>query len=189
MTGRSRVLDRQPVLAGDVLLLRPLRVDDVDDLYGIASDPRLWEQHPSKDRTEEAVFRCWFHEALTSGGALVAEDRVSGQVIGTSRYVVRPDGSLEIGWTFLARSHWGGTWNAEMKRLMIAHAFAAVDEVTFSVHTDNIRSQRAVERLGAARVGTEPDEHGRGDNVVYRLGKDAAADPAHRAEGGGRHGP
>ena len=187
MTGRSVVLDRQPVLAGDVLLLRPLRADDVDDLYGIASDPRMWEQHPSKDRTEEAVFRRWFDEALTSGGALVAEDRVSGQVIGTSRYVVRGGGSVEIGWTFLARSHWGGTWNAEMKRLMIAHAFAAVDEVTFTVHADNIRSQRAVERLGAARVGTEPDEHGRGDNVVYCLCKDDATDPA-RCERGGRRG-
>ncbi|GAA2728178.1 GNAT family N-acetyltransferase [Cellulomonas aerilata] len=165
----TAALDRQPFLQGRLLRLRPLQAGDVDALYRIAADPRLWEQHPAKDRTEEAVFRRWFDEAVSSRGALVAVDTGSGEVIGTSRYALRPDGAVEIGWTFLAHSHWGGRWNAEMKQLMLDHAFQVVAEVVFLVHSDNVRSRRAVERLGAVRIGTEPDSHGRGENDVFRL--------------------
>lgn len=161
--------DLQPVLASDLLLLRPLTPDDFEALYRIASDPMVWEQHPSKDRTERPVFRRWFEVALQSQGALTAVNRGDGEVIGTSRYVVRGHDDVEIGWTFLARCCWGGTWNAEMKRLMLAHAFASVGSVVFTVHKDNLRSQRAVERLGASRVETLPDGHGRGENVMFYL--------------------
>jgi RimJ/RimL family protein N-acetyltransferase len=160
----------QPVLECDLLLLRPLVTGDFDALYAIASDPAVWEQHPSKDRVLEPVFRRWFDEALASGGALVAVDKVADQVIGTSRYAITGDSnSIEIGWTFLDRSRWGGTYNGEMKRLMIEHASASVQGIVFTVHSLNKRSQNAVERLGARRVATEPDCHGRGENIVYRL--------------------
>ena len=168
--------DRQPVLAGEVLELRPMRPGDFDALYAIASDPLLWEQHPSKDRTERSVFQRWFDEAMTSGGALVAIDRTDGSVIGTSRFA-RYDAAqreVEVGWTFLRRSHWGGRYNREMKRLMLEHAFEVVDAVVFRVHSDNMRSQRAVEKLGAVRVGTEVDPYGRGENHVFRLGPSRA---------------
>jgi RimJ/RimL family protein N-acetyltransferase len=161
--------DRQPVLTGQLLLLRPLGKDDFEALYRIASDPAVWEQHPSKDRKQEPVFRDWFEQALASGGALVAVDHCDGSVIGTSRYVVRGEDEVEIGWTFLARARWGGLWNGEMKRLMLDHAFASVSAVVFTVHSDNVRSQRAVERLGAVRVGIEVDAHGRGTNIFFRL--------------------
>jgi RimJ/RimL family protein N-acetyltransferase len=143
--------------------------DDSEALYRIASDPAVWEQHPSKDRTQEPVFRDRFEQALASRGALAAVDLRDGGVIGTSRYVVRGEDEVEIGWTFLARDRWGGLWNGEMKRLMLDHAFASVSTVLFTVHSDNVRSQRSVERLGAVRVGTEVDAHGRGTNIVFRL--------------------
>ncbi|HKY13901.1 MAG TPA: GNAT family N-acetyltransferase [Microthrixaceae bacterium] len=164
-------LDRQPLLAGERLELRPLRPDDFDDLYAIASDPLLWEQHPSKDRTERAVFQHWFDDAMASGGALVAIDRSDGIAVGTSRFANydAERREVEIGWTFLRRSHWGGVYNGELKRLMLEHAFEAVDAVVFRIHSDNVRSQRAVEKLGATRVGTEEDPHGRGENHVFRL--------------------
>ena len=169
-------MDRQPVLEGDLVRLRPLRPDDHDALFAISSDPRLWEQHPAKERATPDGFRRWMDEALASGGALVLEDRSDGRVIGTSRYD-RDDpeaGSVEIGWTFLDRPLWGGPWNGEMKALMLDHAFRHVDEVLFRVHDSNLRSQRAVEKLGATRVGTEPYE-GDGEVLVYRLTRDAAA--------------
>jgi len=113
-------LDRQPLLAGELLDLRPMRPSDFDALYAIASDPLLWEQHPSKDRTQRSVFEQWFDDAMTSGGALVAIDRTDGRVIGTSRFddydAARRE--VEIGWTFLDRSLWGGQYNREMKQLM-----------------------------------------------------------------------
>lgn len=164
--------DRQPVLSSDLVLLRPVRPDDAEPLRRIAADPLLWEQHPAKDRTEEPVFRAWFEDALASGGALVAQDRVDGEVFGASRYVLRGPDAVEIGWTFLARSRWGGRWNGEVKRLMLDHAFATLPTVVFTVHADNVRSQRAVERLGAQRTGTHVDGQGL-HQVTYRLDRDA----------------
>src|SRR3989440_5541544 len=64
--------DLQPVLKGELLGLRPLRPEDFHDLYAVASDPLIWEQHPIKDRYKEEVFKEFFREALESGGALIA---------------------------------------------------------------------------------------------------------------------
>lgn len=163
-------MDRQPTLEGERVHLRPLRADDLDALFAVASDPLLWEQHPSKERAERPGFLRWFDDAVDSGGALVVEDRADGRVIGTSRFHRRPrEGEIEIGWTFLARAHWGGRTNGEVKHLMLTHAFRSVDTVVFRVHSENHRSQRAVEKLGAVRAGTEPDALGRGENVVFHL--------------------
>lgn len=163
--------DRQPVLVGELVGLRPLQEDDFPALFAIASDPLLWEQHPSRDRSQEVVFRAWFDKALASGGALVVTDRLDGAIIGTSRFDRHDPGrhQIEIGWTFLARSHWGGAYNGEMKRLMLEYAARFVEHVVFRAHAQNARSQRALEKLGAVRVGTEPDERGWGDNVVFRV--------------------
>ena len=159
------------MLEGALLRVRPLREEDFEPLYAVASDPLVWEQHPSKDRTQRRVFRRWFDDALASGGALAVIDRGDDAIIGSSRYA-RYDpqrGEVEIGWTFLARSRWGGTYNGELKRLMLDHAFRSVTCVVFRVNTLNLRSQRAVEKLGARRVGTEIDPEGRGENHVFRL--------------------
>ena len=98
--------DRQPHLVGERFELRPLQPDDWDALFAVASDPLIWEVHPARDRYTEPVFRQFFREALESGGALVALDRATGQIIGSSRYNwFGPDrDELEIGWSFLARA-------------------------------------------------------------------------------------
>ena len=149
--------------------MRPLRESDLDELYAAASDPLIWEQHP-EDRHREDVFRRFFAEHLASGGALAAIDRRTGRIVGTSRYAAYDEerSHVEIGWTFLVRSLWGGEFNAEMKRLMLEHAFRFVDSVLFLVDRQNIRSQRAVEKIGASRVGTRPDGRG-GERLVYEL--------------------
>ena len=110
--------DPQPVLAGDLLTLRPLRADDWDALYAVAADPLSWAQHPASDRYQPAVFRAFFDDAVASGGALVATDNATGKVIGSSRYSGYDAalGEVEIGWSFLARACWGGRVNGEMKR-------------------------------------------------------------------------
>ena len=169
------VFDLQPRLASELLMLRPLSAADFDPLYAVAADPAVWEQHPSKDRTEEPAFTRWFDDALACGGALVAVDRATGEVFGTSRFVLHGPDEAEIGWTFLARSRWGGLWNREMKRLMLKHAFDEVQQVRFTVHSENTRSQRAVRRLGAVQSGTAPDAHGRGENVVFHLSRVASS--------------
>jgi len=162
--------DAQPVLAGDLLELRPLRAEDYDDLYAVAADPLIWEQHPVSNRHEEDPFKAFFREALASGGTLVAIDRKTQQVVGSSRFHGYDDerSEVEIGWTFLARSHWGGRYNAEMKRLMLRHAFGAVRRVILLVGAQNARSQRAVEKIGGVRVGSRPDSNGY-ESHIYQM--------------------
>lgn len=168
--------DLQPCLQGDLLELRPLVATDFSALYAVAADPLLWEQHPCKDRCQEDVFRNFFREALESGGALIAIDRQDGRVIGSSRFHGHDEkkSEIEIGWTFLARSHWGGAYNREMKDLMLRHAFRFVRSVIFLVGPQNFRSQRAVEKIGGIRDGTRRDATGR-ESVVFRIEASAFA--------------
>jgi N-acetyltransferase len=162
--------DLQPTLKGELLELRPLQAQDFDDLYAVASDPLIWEQHPSNDRYKEEVFKAFFRDALKSAGALLAIDCKNGRVIGSSRFhgYDQDKSEIEIGWTFLARSHWGGIYNGEMKRLMLRHAFRFVNSVVFLIGPQNLRSQRAMEKIGGVRVGSRPDATGR-DSVVYQI--------------------
>ena len=175
---RSEKIDLQPYLVGDVLELRPLRADDWEGLFAAAADPMIWKLHPSRDRYKEEVFREYFHEALESKGALVAVDRKTQKIIGSSRYFwYGPEQSeLEIGWTFLARSHWGGVYNGEMKRLMLAHAFTFVDSVIFLVGTANLRSRKAVEKIGGILTDRRDTRtlHGKViEHVIYQINKPA----------------
>ena len=142
----------QPTLSGTLLELRPLRRDDFAALYAAASDPRIWEQHPVKDRHREEVFRPYFEALLESREAVVALDRATGAIVGMSRFhgYDAQRSEVEIGWTFLVRSHWGGTYNRELKDLMLRHAFRFVGTVVFLVSPENVRSQRAVEKIGGA---------------------------------------
>src|ERR1017187_5095842 len=121
--------DRQPRLKSDLLELRPLRPEDFHALYAVASDPRIWEQHPVADRYKAEVFEGFFREALESGGTLIALGSEDGQVVGSSRFHGYDErrSEIEIGWTFLARSHCSGLYNREMKRLMLRHAFKFVN--------------------------------------------------------------
>jgi RimJ/RimL family protein N-acetyltransferase len=162
--------DRQPVLKGTLVELRPLRAEEFDDLYAAASDPLVWEQHPVRDRYKEEIFRHYFREALESRGALVSIDTVTGRVVGSSRFhVYDPEKSeIEIGWTFLARSHWGGVYNGEMKQLMLRHAFQFVSSVIFVIGPRNLRSQKAVEKIGGVRAGSRSDDMGL-ESFVYRI--------------------
>jgi RimJ/RimL family protein N-acetyltransferase len=164
----SGSFDFQPVLKGSHVEVRPLLVDDQETLYSVASDPLIWEQHPSK-RYKRREFNAFFMESLASGGALLVIDTRTKAVIGTSRYhgYKKENSSVEIGWTFLARSHWGGKYNGDLKRVMLSHAFEYVDTVIFYIDSNNERSQKSVEKIGGVR-DSELDSTGR---AVFRLGK------------------
>ena len=162
-------MDRQPHLKGELVELRPATSDDFDVLFAVASDPLIWEVHPAHDRWQEPVFRKFFDDGLASGGMLIASDRATGEVIGSSRYdFTRAEpGEVEIGWTFLARSHWGGRYNAEMKALMLDHAFASVERVIFLVGDTNVRSRKAVEKIGGYLTAREHRAEMAGLPVVH----------------------
>jgi RimJ/RimL family protein N-acetyltransferase len=174
-------MDRQPNLSGDLIALRPLVEADWEALFAVAADRELWAQHPMHDRWQEPVFRAYFADALAHGGALVAIERASGKIIGASQYrglTSENGGSVEIGWSFIARSHWGGRYNGEMKRLMLAHALASVAQVTFRIGKDNIRSRRAVEKIGGVltdKLDVVPGPNGPVTHVTYAITREGFA--------------
>ena len=137
-------------------------MDDFTALYAVGSDPLVWEQHPVPDRHRFELFREFFDDAVRSGGALAVETTTRGELIGSSRFhdFDQLTGDVEIGWTFLARSHWGGQTNRELKSLMLGHAFQYVERVVFRVGPENRRSQRALEKLGATAIGECADGSG-----------------------------
>ncbi len=165
-------LDKSLRLVGERLEIRPLIEADWPALYEAASDPDIWAQHPASDRYLEPVFRQFFDDALASGLAFVVVDRVSGSVIGSSRYhgYDADLSEIEIGWTFLSRESWGGSCNRELKSLMLEYAFEFVDTVVFWVGDTNLRSRRALEKIGA-RLRDGVTERGGTPHVVYELKK------------------
>lgn len=143
-------MDFQPTLTGELTILRPTVPEDWEAMFAVASDPLIWEQHPFHNRWQEPVFRAYFEDALRSGGGLTILDKASGAIIGASRYdfhdAVRDE--VEIGWTFIARTYWGGTWNREIKRMMLDHIHQYVSGAVFVVGEKNMRSRRAMEKIG-----------------------------------------
>jgi len=146
----------QPLdLKNEYVCLIPLKPEHFERLYKVASDPLIWEQHPHKDRYRRNVFIKFFEAGIASNGAFLVLDTQTREIIGSSRfYEYNPvDRSVAIGYTFLARSHWGSTYNRALKYLMLNYAFGFSDKVIFHIGENNIRSQKAVEKLGAVKTG------------------------------------
>jgi RimJ/RimL family protein N-acetyltransferase len=170
-------INLQPVhLRDENITLLPLQESDFERLYQVAADPLIWEQHPNKDRWRREVFANYFKGAMESKGALLVLDSRTGLPIGCSRYYDynAAEKNILIGYTFLARSHWGGAYNRSVKALMLGHAFTFVETVLFHIGANNIRSQTAMERLGGVKLGVadvayygEPAN----PNFVYAIAK------------------
>ena len=163
-------MDRQPILETKRLVLRPLTETDREPLHAIASDPAVWEQHPIHDRWRREVFDAFFDTCLASRGALAVLDLRDERVLGMTRFDrFDPDegGVVEIGWTFLAPRCWGKGYNPEMKRAMLAHAFASVALVEFRVGDTNYRSRNALEAIGAQRTTRYELEKYQGKRVIH----------------------
>jgi RimJ/RimL family protein N-acetyltransferase len=141
-------------LENDLISLRPLDESDFEPLYAVASDPLIWELHPSKDRYKREVFQAFFDGAVQSQAAFLVFDKATDSLIGSTRYYdFKPEiSTVAIGYTFLARAYWGGAYNKAMKQLMLDYAFANVDTVLFHIGTQNIRSQKAILKIGARFV-------------------------------------
>jgi RimJ/RimL family protein N-acetyltransferase len=147
-------MDLQPTLENELVKIIPLKQDDFEKLYLVASDPLIWEQHPNKTRYQREVFAKFFEGAMESGGAFLVYDKNTDELIGSSRYYEFDEKakSISIGYTFFARSHWGGGFNPTLKKMMMAHAFQFVDKIHFHIGAGNKRSQIAIERLGALKI-------------------------------------
>lgn len=152
--------------------ISPTVANDREELFAVASDPALWEQHNASDRYQRPVFDQLFQDGVDSGGALTIRKRVDGRVVGSFRYKILAEDSIEIGWTYLERSIWGTGANGEIKVAMMKHAYQYVPKLYWMVYEGNFRSQGAVRKLGAHRL---PDDHvfSKPATFVYEAGADS----------------
>ena len=150
-------LNIQPILENDTIILYPLQESDFDGLYAVASDPKIWEQHPNRDRWKKEVFRVFFDGAMESKGAFKIVDRDSGKALGSTRFYDHNEGddSILIGYTFFSRECWGKNINRQAKKLLLDYIFQYVSKVYFHVGSGNLRSQIAAGRIGAVKVGEQ----------------------------------
>lgn len=164
-------------LQDEKVKLVPLTENDFEQLFSVAADPLIWEQHPMHDRHERHVFQDFFNAALQSHSAFLIVDRSSGEIIGSTRYYeYNPEkSSVAIGYTFLARPYWGGQYNKSVKRLMINYAFTLVDKVIFHIGAGNIRSQMATARFGTVKTAELSRESSYGQTLYYEYELDKAA--------------
>jgi RimJ/RimL family protein N-acetyltransferase len=175
------LLNLQPTnLENDLIKLIPLEKNDFERLYEVASDPLIWEQHPNKDRYKREVFEDFFAGGIESKGAFIVIDKKTGKPIGSSRFYDYDEKSVAIGFTFLAREFWGTDYNKTLKLLMISYAFTAVDEVIFHIGANNIRSQKAIEKIGAVKFNEEQitytGEQRQNLNYFYKITKEMWVD-------------
>lgn len=174
-------MNLQPILENEIVRLVPLAETDFEKLYAVASDPLIWEQHPNRERYKREVFEKFFEGAVQSRGAFLVIDLATGNVIGSTRfYDFNPETkTVLIGYSFLSKSHWGGKYNQAMKNLMINYAFQFVDYIRFHIGAKNIRSQKAIQRLGAKKTG-ELDlayfGEGKNLNFVFQIDKESHRD-------------
>ena len=172
----------QPVLENDRVILYPLQETDFEDLYAVASDPKIWEQHPNKDRWQRDVFKVFFDGAMQSKGAFKIIDKASGKVIGSTRlYDYDEQGnSIFIGYTFYATQYWGTGINHAVKKLMLEYVFTFVSKVYFHIGANNLRSQISISRLGAEKIAEQEVEYfGEASrlNFVYEIKRETLRNP------------
>ena len=171
------MINIQPQLENDLVILEPLNQNDFENLYAAAADPKVWEQHPNKNRYKREVFQTFFDGAIESRGAFKIICKETNQVIGSSRFYDynESDASIIVGYTFYSTDSWGKGINPSVKKLMFDYIFQFVDKIYLHVGADNIRSQIAVQRLGCTKIqeelvayyGEEPKL-----NFVYEMTKE-----------------
>ena len=164
-------------LHSPLVQLLPLQENHFEALYAVASDALIWQQHPNPNRYLKEIFHTYFLGAIQSNGAFLILDSQTKEVIGSTRFYDynKEKSQVLIGYTFIARKYWGTTYNQEIKKLMSNYAFQYVNTIIFHIGANNIRSQKAIEKLGATKIdeflveyfGEEPKL-----NYIYQINKD-----------------
>lgn len=167
----------QPILENEKAILIPLKEDEFEQLYAVASDPQIWEQHPNKERWKRDVFQVFFDGAIQSKGAFKIIDKATGNIAGSTRFYDfnEADDSIFIGYTFYATAYWGTGFNRSVKKLMMDYIFQFVSTVYYHIGATNKRSQIAIGRVGAIKIGEEEVTYfgeASKQNFVYKIDKE-----------------
>ena len=167
----------QSILENQEYQLIPLQQGDFELLYKVASDPKVWEQHPNKDRYKLEVFENFFKGAMESKGAFKIIEKSSGEILGSTRFYDFDENknSIFIGYTFYGTQFWGKGINPQIKKLMLDYIFQFVNTVHFHIGKENVRSQIAMERLGGRKIAEEEVAYfgePAKTNLVYEIKKE-----------------
>lgn len=167
----------QPILENENIKLIPLLESDFDRLFAVAADPEVWAMHPNKERYKREVFQNFFIGALESKGAFLVMDKNSEEVLGSTRFYDFNENnrSILIGYTFYGTKSWGKNINSAVKKMMLDYIFQFVDQVIFHVGKDNVRSVKAMMKLGAENWGEEEVAYfgeSSKTNVVFQIKKE-----------------
>lgn len=171
------IFDIQPTtLKNEIIKMVPMATNNFEALYSVASNPLIWEQHPNKNRYQRDVFEKFFEGAILSKGAFMVYDTKTNVLIGSSRFYEydETNNTIAIGYTFLAKEYWGTGHNGALKSIMLNYVFQFVNSVLFYVGSNNIRSQKAVAKLGATKIREQEIAYFSEEqklNFVYELNK------------------
>ncbi|AEP89931.1 acetyltransferase, gnat family [Bacillus subtilis subsp. subtilis str. RO-NN-1] len=148
-------------LTGELIRVVPMDKSHIQGLYESANDENIWTHLPKTITTLRGM-EAFVEEALQTKETgtefpFVIIHRKTGKMVGTTRflYMSSASRSLEIGWTWFHPSVWGTSVNTECKYLLLQYCFEQLKTIRVQFKTDerNIRSQKAIERLGAVKEG------------------------------------
>ena len=153
----------------DSISLLQIKKESFEELYLVASNPVIWEQHPESDRWKKEKFSIFFENGIQNKfGFLLIFDKCKKEIIGSTRFYSydEEEQAIRIGFTFIAQKYWGTSINLQVKKMMLDYTFKFLDKVYFDIGINNVRSRKAVEKLGA-RLFLDNKK----GNVVYILKK------------------
>lgn len=154
-------IDVSPTLENEFVLLSPLTLKNYQELIPVASQEKLVQYSPSDIYTPETL-QNYVTIALEQKERMISIpfiifDKTRQQYAGSTRYmnIHWKNKVLEIGSTWIGKEFQGSGLNTQMKHLMIDYAFDIMDfeKVEFRIDERNIRSRKAVEKLGGILEG------------------------------------
>ena len=161
-------MDIKDKLENKNFILKLLNNNDFDLLYNIGKNKKIWEQHPENDRWKKEKFNIFFNKGIENKFGLYGiYDKSKNTIIGSTRYYSysKKKKSIKIGFTFLTPEYWSSDTNLQIKTLMLGYAFKYVENIYFDIGKNNIRSIKAIEKIGAS-LHLDADI----GNVLYILG-------------------
>ncbi|MFD5017423.1 GNAT family N-acetyltransferase [Paenibacillus sp. NPDC058367] len=162
-------------MEGNTVKLVPMDDSHVEGLARVLRNPNIWEftwrKITSDEQVQDLITTAFANQNNESQIPFVIIEKATGQIVGTTR-IMHPDlvhRNAEIGCTWISPEYWRTSVNTEAKSLLLHYCFEELKliRVEFTVVKTNLRSQRAVERLGAVKEGVLRQHRIRSDGSIH----------------------